>query len=206
MIVARGNFSTSLYAALSRTQIEFGGPSTFGLEIARADEAYDPSKKTGSSFELGSMIDRGSFNYRWPLNEYYLDLHKDLRKPANVQGTGASQNNNPGTGSASNTDGNCSAVADVQGHVGTCQMLSFAMGDMFYQILRIEEGGHLSHNDRADGDAKLCRRFPDDSRVVLNMGGPVWFRSFRHSGGFDDNAVTKDQVSSPSSSSMLQYC
>src|SRR5277367_1110931 len=32
LIIARGHFATSLYASLSRAQIEFGGPSTFGLD------------------------------------------------------------------------------------------------------------------------------------------------------------------------------
>jgi hypothetical protein len=49
-------------------------------------------------------------------------------------------------------------------HVGTCQMFSCAMGDMFYQVLRIEEL-------REDGAYKMC--FPDDSQIVLTMGGPV---------------------------------
>jgi hypothetical protein len=49
-------------------------------------------------------------------------------------------------------------------HVGTCQMFSCAKGDMFYQVLRIEEL-------REDGAYKMC--FPDDSQIVLTMGGPV---------------------------------
>jgi hypothetical protein len=49
-------------------------------------------------------------------------------------------------------------------HVGTCQMFSCAMGDKFYQVLRIEEL-------REDGAYKMC--FPDDSQIVLTMGGPV---------------------------------
>jgi hypothetical protein len=31
--------------------------------------------KNGSSFCLGNMIDRGCFNYRWPVTAYYIDLH-----------------------------------------------------------------------------------------------------------------------------------
>jgi hypothetical protein len=97
LIIARGHFSTSLYASLSRSQIDFGSPSTFGLEVTRCPFAYDPkgeyltqdeivadseaAKKkaasNGSSFRLGRMIDRGCFNYRWPVTEYYLDLHEN---------------------------------------------------------------------------------------------------------------------------------
>jgi len=84
----RGHFATSLYASLSRSQTDFGGPSTFGLEVTRYPFAYDKditertpeqleaqAKKTkketfgvknGSSFALGNMIDRGCFNYRYP--------------------------------------------------------------------------------------------------------------------------------------------
>jgi hypothetical protein len=93
----RGHFATSLYASLSRSQTDFGGPSTFGLEVTRYPYAYDAAGKkitqeeleaqakrtkkdtsgvsNGSSFALGSMIDRGCFNYRWPVTEYYLELH-----------------------------------------------------------------------------------------------------------------------------------
>ena len=95
----RGHFATSLYASLSRSQTDFGGPSTFGLEVTRYPYAYnffgkkigqeqleEQVKKTskekdrsgvknGSSFALGQMIDRGCFNYRYPVTEYYLELH-----------------------------------------------------------------------------------------------------------------------------------
>jgi hypothetical protein len=97
LIMVRGHFATSLYASLSRSQIDFGGPSTFGLEVTRSIYAYDSAgveitqddianetevskrkaAKNGSSFQLGTMIDRGCFNYRWPVTEYYLDLHED---------------------------------------------------------------------------------------------------------------------------------
>ena len=75
LIMARGHFSTSLYTSLSRAQIEFGGPATFGLEISRTEKRYDPRENgsRGSSFKLGTMIDRGCYNYRWPVNEYHLD-------------------------------------------------------------------------------------------------------------------------------------
>lgn len=88
LLIVRGHFATSLYASLSRSQTDFGGPSTFGLEVTRYPYAYDPAGKegteaqlkeqaqrtkkdhsgvqSGSSFALGDMIDRGSFNYRYP--------------------------------------------------------------------------------------------------------------------------------------------
>jgi hypothetical protein len=95
LIMVRGHFATSLYASLSRSQIDFGGPSTFGLEVTRCPYAYDEAgeyitqdeilketesakkkaAKNGSSFELGGMIDRGCFNYRWA-------SHRVLSRPA----------------------------------------------------------------------------------------------------------------------------
>ncbi len=354
--MVRGHFATSLYASLSRSQINFGGPSTFGLEVSRCLFAYDPNgevitqddilkesvlsknkaAKNGSTFTLGRMIERGCFNYRWPVTEYYLDLHENyfdiemanrensaagqdaqncnsvLRDSSNDGGeTGADQNEGSATqqqeqnspspegtdagvgmaqrgqsalpgqgGSGTNieidtteqvqrtptrevssrvrgesdltqhsqntplgqtgsrpdetdapqqpqgtpiasgqtrTGANVGIAIEQQtqnsrvppgqtglganagsttqqqtlnkssgdnptketggtedkleqeekpqpNHVGTCQMFSCAMGDMFYQVLRIEEL-------REDGAYSMC--FPDDSQIVLTLGGPV---------------------------------
>ncbi|KAI1158017.1 hypothetical protein F5B18DRAFT_642755 [Nemania serpens] len=64
LVFARGAFSSSLYACLSRAQMEFGGSATFGLRLAEKE----------STFRLGNMVERGCFNYRWPVNEYSLFL------------------------------------------------------------------------------------------------------------------------------------
>jgi hypothetical protein len=179
LIMARGDFSTSLYALLSRTQVAFGGPTTFGLEIAKVDQPYDHDHRMGpeenhgakkkSSFQLGTMIERGCFNYRWPFNEYYLDLHENLSAIE------------PRTAPEVATQ---SGVEEHR-HVGTCQMLSFAMARnrMSYQVLRIEEGGHTENNSNS------CGGFPSKSQVVLTMGGPIWLSSFEQ----DHNEKT-DQV------------
>jgi hypothetical protein len=240
--MARGHFATSLYASLSRSQIEFGGPSTFGLEVSRCPYAFDPEGKViteqdvkneptnkkvlgarnGSSYRLGSMIDRGCFNYRWPVTEYYLDLHPDQRaveheKKAHRQKTeedankdgqkdtqDVSQNKHGTKGKEKNVKkiahftseathgaeeenrsdkkdtrftsqgepgtkekkGNDKKDPSQPKHVGTCQMFSCAKGDMFYQVLRIEEGG------------KFGMSFRDNSQIIITMGGPVWFQSF----------------------------
>jgi hypothetical protein len=184
LIVARGNFSTSLYASLSRTQVDFGGPSTFGLEIARTDHAFDADEKYGSaaksagakkdtastitrsSFALGSMIDRGCFNYRWPFNEYYLDLHDKIDVEKHKQLHKQARESN-GEGLSKPVDG---YNGNEDRHVGICQMFSCAVGDMFYQLLRIEEGC------RIDTTMNCHRHFPPKSQVVLTMLGPVWFR------------------------------
>jgi hypothetical protein len=160
LIMARGHFSTSLYTSLSRAQIEFGGPATFGLEISRTEKRYDPRENgsRGSSFKLGTMIDRGCYNYRWPVNEYHLDEWVKDDDEAEEK------------------------------HVGKCQMFSCAKDSTFYQVLRIEENVHL--------DAKLDPKpqFPDDSQVVLTMGGPVWFQSFKERGNEHSVGDNKDEV------------
>jgi hypothetical protein len=168
LIMARGNFSTSLYASLSRAQIDFGGPATFGLELSRTEHAYNPKdngNRVASSFRLGDMIERGSFNYRWPVNEYYLDLHENLDL---VQ---------------SYTQQNTIRQDNFSKHVGTCQMFSCAMKGIFYQVLRIEEDGHIDKQSEKDGNfvenSDLCRHFPSDAQIVLTMGGPVWFHTFK---------------------------
>jgi hypothetical protein len=84
LIFVRGDFQTSLYSSLSREQRLFGGPSTFGFEVAVDRPCYDPdngeSNREGSSFFLGEMIEQGSFNYRWPFNEYYLRLNNTSKE------------------------------------------------------------------------------------------------------------------------------
>lgn len=161
LITARGNFSTSFYASLSRAQIEFGSPSSFGFEVSRVEHKYDPDAdesnpaKWGSRFQLGDMIERGSFNYRWPFNEYYLDRY---RKPDATE-------------------------HKQEKHVGTCQMFSCVKDGIFYQVLRIEEDPHIDKESVGDGnfdkDSNLCHHFPAKPQVVLTMGGPVWFQSFK---------------------------
>jgi len=199
--MARGHFATSLYASLSRSQIDFGGPSTFGLEVSRCLHAYNPNGDSdaikGSSFRLGSMIDRGCFNYRWPVNEYYLDLHpnhsaveRDKKVRTKERGEDA-----PNGASQGKYDTNKSENEDIEEkHVGTCQMFSCAKGNMFYQVLRIEEGGEFD----------MC--FPPESQIVLTMGGPVWFQSFNDGdheleGGIGRNRPTfrlsKDKLQDP---------
>ncbi|KAK3361139.1 hypothetical protein B0T24DRAFT_599490 [Lasiosphaeria ovina] len=48
LVMVRGSFSTSLYFSLSRAQNEFDGSSTFGLEVSRADNIFDPNAPKGS--------------------------------------------------------------------------------------------------------------------------------------------------------------
>lgn len=226
--MARGHFATSLYTSLSRAQIEFGGPSTFGLEVSRCPYAYNPKSrsskeieeekkagnestnknvssakgvalkgkkeenvlgaKDGSSFRLGNMIDRGCFNYRWPVTEYYLDLHPDhaaiemvrkdaiakARKKALEKANKDAHDASQGKDDTKENEGNGKKKTEKSSkgkHVGICQMFSCAKNNMFYQVLRIEE---LRSPEGDDFDMS----FPRDSQIVLTIGGPVWFQSF----------------------------
>jgi hypothetical protein len=136
LLMVRGHFATSLYASLSRSQINFGGPSTFGLEVSRCLFAYDPNgeiitqddilketelsknkaAKNGSTFTLGRMIERGCFNYRWPVTEYYLDLHE------NYPDFATAKRENPGAGQdAQNCNSGLRDNSDDGGGTGTDQ-------------------------------------------------------------------------------------
>lgn len=89
IIFARGDFDYSLYSYLARAQRMVGGKSSFGLKLAPDQPQYNPSPEgiattaSGSSFRLGSIIERGCFNYRWPVHQYSL-----LYNEEEVQETG----------------------------------------------------------------------------------------------------------------------
>jgi hypothetical protein len=62
LISVRGDFETSLYSSLARTQKQFGGPSTFGFEISTGRKPFKPESEKfkelkGSSLRLGDMLD-----------------------------------------------------------------------------------------------------------------------------------------------------
>jgi len=111
LIFVRGDFQTSLYSSLARAQGIFGGPSTFGFEVAVDKPPYSTPKpptildEHGSSFQLGELIEQGSFNYRWPFSEYSLLFNDDKKEKT-----------------------------------GTCVMFSFVKDGILYQVIRIEEG------------------------------------------------------------------
>ena len=122
--------------------METGGSSTFGLKIAKDQPPYGvprgaqigrskkpqhdrqpyerrPSdySREGSSFRPGQPIERGCFNYRWPLNEYSLLLN-DL----------------PGDD-------------DLEKETGTYATFSFVKNGVLYQVLRIEQGCRSEPNN-----------------------------------------------------------
>jgi len=133
--------------------------------ISKATTENVLAAKNGSSFQLGDLIDRGCFNYRWPVTEHYLDLHphyhwakqtrKDREKGVFVPAPGS--------------------------HVGTCQTFSCVKDNMFYQVLRIDEG--------SDSDMS----FPPDSQIVLTIGGQMYFQSHLHE--FIENKYTVMDIS-----------
>lgn len=182
LVLARGNFSTSHYASLSRAQIVFGGPATFGLEVSRAQFVYDPSQKDslkakrGSSYRLGALIERGCFNYRWPFNEYYLDANVEEENEA-VDSTGPSDHTDGETGAKAST----SSPAGRPAHLGTCQMFSFAKDGYFYQVLRVQEDSSFKTKPKVpdlSGPQQTEQKDTEQKQIVLTMGGPVWFHTF----------------------------
>lgn len=80
--------------------MEFGGSATFGLRLAGE----------GSTFRLGNMVERGCFNYRWPVNEYSLLLNKTSEDD-----------------DSSETE------------VGTCTRFSYIKDGVCYQVMRLEQ-------------------------------------------------------------------
>ncbi|KAI0110815.1 hypothetical protein GGR51DRAFT_79405 [Nemania sp. FL0031] len=153
LIFARGAFSSSLYACISRAQTEYGGSATFGLRIARDQVPYDRKSSKGSSFRLGEMIERGCFNYRWPLNEYSLFL-----------------NNSPGGRDGSTVE----ATPDIE--VGTCTRFSYFKSGVCYQVIRLEARGG---RDIAEEEETVYHLPPWDGQVVLEIGGSVYFQLLR---------------------------
>ncbi|KAI1128833.1 hypothetical protein F5Y10DRAFT_291616 [Nemania abortiva] len=149
LIFARGAFSSSLYACISRAQMEYGGSATFGLRIARDQVPYDKESSQGSSFRLGDMIERGCFNYRWPLNEYSLFL-----------------NNAPEKGD----DPKVEANPDIE--AGTCTRFSYFKNGVCYQVIRLEAQG----GPGVDQEETVYHLPPWDGQVVLEIGGSVYFR------------------------------
>lgn len=90
IIFARGDPYDSLYSYLARAQRTVGGKSTFGLKLDPNQPFYRPPETnlvTGksypgslSAFRLGKIIERGCFNYRWPVHEYALLLNEEKTK------------------------------------------------------------------------------------------------------------------------------
>ncbi|KAH7378144.1 hypothetical protein BKA64DRAFT_250626 [Cadophora sp. MPI-SDFR-AT-0126] len=169
IIFAQGNFESTLYSSLARAQRSYVGLSTFGLEVPVSPEQYNLVKKTGSAIRLGEMIDRGSFNHRWPFNEYALvsnfGVIEDDESECDVDSESVRE------GSSVESVQNRSYVTERE--VGTCAMLSFIKDGVLYQVLRIEASTRW--------EADEFPMFPYFGNVILEIGGPVRFRNFEQS-------------------------
>lgn len=131
-----------------------------------SEEQKDESKGSGARLVLGSMIERGCFNYRWPFNEYtLLTSTKSDAKDARING-GVS------------TTGAENGVKEA----GTCAFFSFVKDKIVYQVLRLEQDYHPNVSFNHDHE--------DDSRFVLTIGGPIKFELFTSNSneGPDDGA------------------
>ncbi|KLU80931.1 hypothetical protein MAPG_00027 [Magnaporthiopsis poae ATCC 64411] len=151
IIFCRGHFERSMYASIARSQQVIGRLSTFGLKLSNAKAAGLPINTEG--LRLGKILDRGSFNHRWPFVEYSLLLDST-----------ASGDGSPNAQKHDKVEG--------QLETGTCTMLSFVKDHMLYQVLRIEQGCW------ANSRSSICRPFPEDGKIILQIGGPVRFETF----------------------------
>ncbi|KAG4432069.1 hypothetical protein IFR05_012449 [Cadophora sp. M221] len=169
IIFAQGNFDSTLYSSLARAQRTHGGQSTFGLEIPVSPEPFNMLKKTGSALRLGEMIERGSFNHRWPFNEYALISNFGLGGDDMPENDIEAQIDNEG----GSIDGSGRRPWVTENEVGTCATLSFVKSGILYQILRFKVGC------RWESDVSYL--FPSFGRVVLEVGGLVKFQDFERS-------------------------
>ncbi|KAI0552484.1 hypothetical protein F4679DRAFT_534257 [Xylaria curta] len=180
LIFARGAFSSSLYACISRAQTEYGGSATFGLRLARNQVPYGHPRsgineksaysRQGSSFRLGGMIERGCFNYRWPLNEYSLFL------------------NSPPEGKDN---------PDIE--AGYCSRLSYFKNGICYQVLRLQQ---LIPSDLDQGDAYHLS--PLDGQVVLEIGGSIYFQLLKNMAGTNEENGSNTHIQNHSSTDCLR--
>ncbi|RWA10509.1 hypothetical protein EKO27_g4575 [Xylaria grammica] len=192
LIFARGAFSSSLYACISRAQTQYGGSATFGLRLARDQVPYvDSTRKSngtklqitsqpsqeqgarpseGSSFRLGEMTERGCFNYRWPLNEYSLLL------------------NNAPVGKDN---------PDVD--AGYCTRLSYFKDGVCYQVIRLEQ---RSWNDTDQED--VYHLPPSDGQVILEIGGSIYFQLFKNITTNSDENGFNNRIKDESSKNCLR--
>ncbi|KAL2067648.1 hypothetical protein VTL71DRAFT_15744 [Oculimacula yallundae] len=166
ILFAQGNFESTLYASLARAQRSYGGQSTFGLEIPVSPEQYNSLQKTGSALRLGEMIERGSFNHRWPFNEYALISNFGLSEDDETE----SEVESPSIRADSSVGNGQDKPGTVEREVGTCAVLSFVKDGILYQILRLEASTRW--------EADEVYMFPFFGKAILEVGGPIKFREF----------------------------
>jgi hypothetical protein len=63
-ISVKGDFEDTPDAVISRAQRPKGGKATFGLKVVESKDCC----------KLGTMMERGFFDYRWPFNRYQLEI------------------------------------------------------------------------------------------------------------------------------------
>ncbi|KAK1833618.1 hypothetical protein QBC39DRAFT_302450 [Podospora conica] len=164
IIFARGDFEYSLYLALARGQKERGGKSSFGLKVASSDEfATNPS---GPRYRPCCMIERGTYNYRWPFNEFCLHIDN----PPASSGTGQAQLEAEWTSCICPVG--CRDVDPCGGRrsmpVGTFATVSFIRGGILYQLLRLDP----RHQEAGSKPV-------EKAELILTIEGPMRLQSFR---------------------------
>ncbi|RYP67448.1 hypothetical protein DL771_007226 [Monosporascus sp. 5C6A] len=174
ILFALGDFEYSLYLSLARGQRERGGKSTFGLKVASSSN-FD-ANTTGPRFLLGSVVERGCYNYRWPFNEYSLHVDRPVVEPIVRAGIN--------TGNTDSQGGKTRKREQIE--VGTCAMVSFMMDGVLYQVLRLDY--------QCQPGARSCEKVPDGTELTLTMDGPMRAQSFPNLNQ-PNNSMTTDVVS-----------
>jgi len=72
-VSARGDYEDSAASIVARAQRISGGRATFGIKLV--EPGGGAPEETSGAYERGLMVERGCFNFRWPLNRYTLEKY-----------------------------------------------------------------------------------------------------------------------------------
>ncbi|KAH8904689.1 hypothetical protein BR93DRAFT_970622 [Coniochaeta sp. PMI_546] len=170
LIFARGNRCTSLSSSLAQAQGEFGGPATFGLEVSRNRDPGTPSGVAGDKFE----------------REHQGFASQSSFRPGQMIERGSFSHRWPFHEYLLLLNDNSKSRMDDR-VFGTYSILSFIDEGVCYQVLRLEA------NARHDS-APLPATTDVGTRIVLTIGGDLFFQTFAQATKRRNDAVTKLNV------------
>lgn len=170
LIFARGNRCTSLSSSLAQAQGEFGGPATFGLEVSRNRDPGTPSGVAGDKFEKmhQGFASQSSFRPGQMIERGSFSHRWPFHEYLLLL------NDNPKSKMDNRT-------------FGTYSILSFIEEGVCYQVLRLEADAR--HDSTAATTANVGQR------IVLTVGGDLFFQTFAQATKRREDAVTKQNVS-----------
>jgi hypothetical protein len=140
-----------------------GSKAENAIESRNKKEDENGSKGSGTHLVLGSMIERGCFNYRWPFNEYTL-----LTSTKHRLKTTDTKNKADDAGTNDNT--NTTGAENGGKEASTCAFFSFVKDGIVYQVLRLEQ--------ECRPNASSCYSSEDDCELALTVGGKIKFHLF----------------------------